>query len=190
LIAPQRIYLKTPTFYFARKYGEKVEIAETKYRHDTRKLFQMAKKVTGKKPMTMITDGLRSYHDAYKKEFRTLRKPRTEHTRHIKLKGDMNNNKMGRLNGEIRDREKTMRGLKRKDTPILKGCQIYHNYIREHEGLNGKTPAEACGIKIEGENAWKTLIQNAKRENKIISLLMNRKYSVKSVFPINAHCLL
>jgi putative transposase len=137
------------------------EVAETKYKHDTRKLFQMAKKVTGKKPMTMITDGLRSYHDAYKKEFRTLRKPRTEHIRHIKLKGDMNNNKMERLNGEIRQREKTMRGLKRKDTPILKGYQIYHNYIREHEGLDGKTPAEACGITIEGKNKWKTLIQNA-----------------------------
>jgi len=39
--------------------------------------------------------------------------------------------------------------------------QIYHNYIREHEGLDGKTPAEACGIKIEGKNKWKTLIQNA-----------------------------
>jgi putative transposase len=137
------------------------EVAETKFKHDARKLFQLAKKVTGKKPITMITDGLRSYHDAYKKEFRTLRKPRTEHIRHIKLKGDMNNNKMERLNGEIRDREKTMRGLKRKDTPILKGYQIFHNYIREHEGLDGKTPAEACGITIEGKNKWKTLIQNA-----------------------------
>jgi putative transposase len=42
------------------------------------------------------------------------------------------------MNGEIRDREKTMRGLKKIDTPILKGCQIYHNYIREHQAL-GKT---------------------------------------------------
>jgi len=137
------------------------EVAETKFKHDARKLFQLGKKVTGKKPMTIITDGLPAYNDAYKKEFRTLRKPRTEHIRHIKLKGDMNNNKMERLNGEIRQREKTMRGLKRKDTPILKGYQIYHNYIREHEGLDGKTPAEACGIKIEGKNKWKTLIQNA-----------------------------
>ena len=56
-----------------------------------------------------------------------------------------------------------MRGLKRKDTPILKGYKIYHNYIREHEGLDGKTPAEACGITIEGKNKWKTLIQNAKQ---------------------------
>ncbi|MGC2429278.1 MAG: hypothetical protein WA421_19765 [Nitrososphaeraceae archaeon] len=63
---------------------------------------------------------------------------------------------------EVRDREKVMRGLKRKDTTILTGYQIYHNYIREHQGLNNKTPAEASGIKIEGENKWLTLIQNAK----------------------------
>jgi hypothetical protein len=33
----------------------------------------------------------------------------------------------------------------------------------DNPALNGKTPAEACGIKIEGENKWKTLIQNASK---------------------------
>jgi len=146
------------------RYWIAQEVAETKIKHDARKIFQLAKKVAGKKPMTMITDGLPAYNDAYKKEYWTQRNPRTKHIRHIKLKGDMNNNKMERLNGEIRQREKTMRGLKRKDTPILKGYQIYHNYIREHEGLNGKTPAEACGITVEGKNKWKTLIQNASKK--------------------------
>lgn len=65
------------------------------------------------------------------------------------------------MNGEVRDREKTMRGLKKMDTPILKGYQLFHNYIREHEALEGNTPAEKCGIKIEGDNKWITLIQNA-----------------------------
>ena len=54
-----------------------------------------------------------------------------------------------------------MRGLKNKDTPILKGYQLFHNYIRPHEGLKGKTPSEACGITIKGNNKWKTIIQNA-----------------------------
>jgi putative transposase len=85
----------------------------------------------------------------------------TKHIRHITLKGNHNNNKMERLNGEIRDREKTMRGLKRRRTTILQGMQIYHNFIREYEGLDGKTPAEACGIEVKGKNKWKTLIQNA-----------------------------
>jgi hypothetical protein len=72
---------------------------------------------------------------------------------------------MERLNGEIRDREKVMRGLKQEDTPILKGYQIFHNYVRPHEALEGKTPAEACDIKVEGKNKWLTLIQNARRNN-------------------------
>jgi putative transposase len=70
------------------------------------------------------------------------------------------------MNGEIRDREKTMRGLKKIDSPILKGCQIFHNYIREHQALDN-TPAEKCGIKVEGDNKWITLIQNSSNNNKI-----------------------
>jgi hypothetical protein len=46
----------------------------------------------------------------------------------------------------------------------LKGYQLYHNYIREHEALDGKTPAEKCGIKIGGKNKWLTLIQNGELE--------------------------
>jgi len=68
------------------------------------------------------------------------------------------------MNGEIRDREKTMRGLKTKDTTILQGYQLFHNYIRPHEALDGKTPSEACGITIEGQNKWKMLIQNASKK--------------------------
>jgi len=41
--------------------------------------------------------------------------------------------------------------------------QICHNYTRPHEALEGGTPAEACGIKIEGQDKWLTLIQNASR---------------------------
>ena len=67
------------------------------------------------------------------------------------------------MNGEIRDREKTMSGLKKVDTHILKGCQIFYNYIREHQAL-GKTPAEKLGIELEGENKWLTLIQNASND--------------------------
>jgi len=62
------------------------------------------------------------------------------------------------INGKIRDMEKTMRGLKIKEIPILQGRQIYHNYIKPHEGLAGKTPAEACEIELKGENKWITLI--------------------------------
>ena len=51
--------------------------------------------------------------------------------------------------------------LKKEDTPILRGYQIFHNYVRPHMALNGKTPAEVCGIEIKGKDKWLTLIQNA-----------------------------
>ncbi len=65
------------------------------------------------------------------------------------------------MNGEVRDREKTMRRIKTTKTDIFNGYPIYHNYIRPHEALDGNTTSEACGITIEGKNKWKTLIQNA-----------------------------
>ncbi len=138
------------------------EVADSKERHDAQHLFQMAKEVAEKKPKILITDGLRSYHNAWLKEFRTNRlDTSTQHIRHITIAGTHHNNKMERLNGEIRDRERVFRGLKKSDTPILAGYQIYHNYVRPHEGLNGKTPAELAGIRIEGNDKWLTLIQNA-----------------------------
>ncbi len=138
------------------------EVANTKDAHDAGNLFRMAKERTGKKPHILITDGLRSYHDAWFKEFRTSNlSDSTVHIRQISLTGERHNNKMERLNGEIRDREKVMRGLKKSDTPILKGYQVFHNYIRPHEALDGRTPADLCGIEIRGKNKWITLIQNA-----------------------------
>jgi len=65
--------------------------------------------------------------------------------------------------------KKTMRSLKREDSPIISGYQIFHNYVREHESLDGKTPAELAGVKIEGNNKWLTLIQNAAADDPKVS---------------------
>jgi transposase-like protein len=137
------------------------QVADTKYTANINPLFKEGKELTGKRPNTLISDGAPNFNDAFKKEFYTNTNPKTRHIKHIRLQGDHNNNKIERFNGEVRDREKVMRGLKNADTPILTGYQILHNYMRPHEGLDGKTPAEVCGIKIEGENKWITLIQNA-----------------------------
>jgi transposase-like protein len=134
------------------------EVAETKMQHDARLLFTQAKKLMGKQPKILVTDGLPSYAVASQQVFQG-----TKHVKEIQLKGTIHNNKMERMNGEIRDREKTMRGLKINETTILQGYQLFHNYIRPHEALNGKTPSEACGITIEGQNKWVTLIQNASK---------------------------
>jgi transposase-like protein len=151
------------------RYWIAQEVADTKYKHDARKLFNIGGEIAGKRPETLITDGLPAYRDAFNKEFYTNTKPQSQHINAIKLTGHgntSNNNKMERINGEIRDREKTMRGLKIKQTAILQGMQVYHNFIRPHEGLKGKTPAEACGIELKGDNKWIILIQNASLQTK------------------------
>ena len=141
------------------------EVANTKKSHDGRHLFHIAKERAGKKPQVLVTDGLRSYHEAWMKEFRIVRlADTTVHVRNITLEGTHNNSKMERLNGEIRDREKVMRLLKKDDTLILTGMQISHNFVRPrpHEGLEGHTPSGLAGITVEGRNKWLTLMQNAR----------------------------
>jgi len=143
------------------------EVADTKFTADLRPLFQLGKKIAHKQSKTLITDGAPNFHEAYEQEFRTQKiATRTEHIREIRMDGKVHNNKMERMNGELRDRERCMRTLEKADTPILTGMQIYHNYVRPHEALKGKTPSEAAGIKVEGENKWLTLIQNASKKSR------------------------
>lgn len=137
------------------------EVADTKNTADVRPLFQLGKEIAGKSPKTLITDGAQNFHDAFNKELRTTRYGSPKHIQDIRFDGKIHNNKMERMNGEIRDREKVMRSLKNPDTPIIAGLQIYHNYVRPHMALGGRTPAEAAGIQVRGKNKWLTLIQNA-----------------------------
>ena len=139
------------------RYWLASDMADTKFQHDAGNLLELTKKTMGKTPTHFITDGLRAYQKASKKVFGK----NTLHTRHIHIQKDMNNNKMERLNGEIRDREKVFRGLKKKDTPILDGMKVYYNFTKKHGALKGMTPSESAMIKVDGKNRWKTIIQNA-----------------------------
>lgn len=139
------------------RYWLASDLADTKFQHNADKLLQLTKQAIGKTPKQFITDGLPAYEKSSRKVFGR----KTQHTKHIHIQRDMNNNKMERLNGEIRDREKVFRGLKRKDTPILEGLKAYYNYTKKHAGLKGRTPAESALIEVDGKNKWKTIIQNA-----------------------------
>ncbi len=142
------------------RYWLASDMADNKFQHNAGNLLQLTKLQAGKSPRNFITDGLPTYMKSSKKVFGKG----TNNVRHIHIaaKRDRdNNNKMERLNGEIRDREKVFRGLKKMDTPIIEGMKAYYNFTKKHPALNGKTPAEAAMITVEGKNKWKTIIQNA-----------------------------
>jgi transposase-like protein len=141
------------------------EVADRKFTAELRPLFKQGKAIADRHPKTLITDGAPNFHEAFKDEFWTQKlENRPEHIRDIRMNGEVHNNKMERINGELRDRERVMRTPEKADTPILTGMQIFHNYVRPHDALDGRTPSEAAGIKVEGENKWLTLIQNASKK--------------------------
>jgi len=141
------------------------EVSDTKYHADVHDLFKQGRKVAGKAPFHIITDGAPNFRAGIDSEFwREKKQLALVHERDIRFGGQIHNNKMERMNGEIRDREKVVRGVKREDSPLITGLQIYHNYVRPHMGLDGRTPADLAGIEVQGENKWLTLIQNASRK--------------------------
>ena len=142
------------------------EVANSKDKHDATQLLHQSVEIAGKKPKLLITDGLAAYHEAYMREFWTQDRE-IEDVRYITLRGHHNTNKMERFNGEMRDREKIVRGIKKPDSPLLEGYQLLHNYIRPHMGLNGQTPAEAAGIEIQGQDKWLAVIQNASKRRQM-----------------------
>ena len=62
----------------------------------------------------------------------------------------MNNNKIDRLNGEIRDRKKVQTSLRRIYTTLIDGMRMYYNFTKKYVRLKDKTPAEVAKIKVDG----------------------------------------
>ena len=144
----------------------------TKHRNieDARKVLQEAKEVAnGQRPDFIVTDKLPAYKQAITTEFYTVNKPRTEHVNLKNIKEGTNNNIVERAHGTIRERLKVMKGLDHDESAkiMLEGNRIYYNYLRPHQALNGKTPAEKAGIDLQLEgNNWEDLIKRAKRNTK------------------------
>ncbi len=141
----------------------------TKHRDiaDARKVLAEAKDVAnGQRPDFIVTDKLPAYKQAITSEFYSRYNPRTQHVKLKNFKEGTNNNTIERLHGTIKERTKVMRGMDTDESArlFLEGQRIHYNYLRPHQGLKGKTPAEKAGIelKLEG-NKWESLIKKASR---------------------------
>jgi transposase-like protein len=125
-------------------------------------LFEKSLKVAKRKPISIYVDGLPAYIDGYNKVFRTMRKDtRPELIRKVGIRAVNSNNSVERLHGTLKDRIKPTRGLKGEETvrTLLEGWVVHYNYVRKHQTLRGKTPAQASGIEMK--NDWHVLVKEA-----------------------------
>jgi transposase-like protein len=136
-------------------------LTESRTSEDARKAFQQALEV--QRPTTLYTDGSFAYDDAFNKVYYThYKEDRVEWVRKVGIKARETNNVVERLHGTLKDRTRTMRGLKndKRAESLLNGYVINYNFCRKHSSLT-MTPAEAAGLNIKG---WKQLIEAAQKQ--------------------------
>ena len=137
-------------------------LSDNKLAYDLTAMFERVIKTAGRIPQVLIGDCLNGFALAFKNTMLKRCKRGERKPIHILSAAvqriHLNNNRYGRQNGTVRDRIKTVRGFNSEHPPLLRLFIMHYNFIRQHEGLDKRTPAEAMGIRIAGNDKWKTLL--------------------------------
>jgi len=129
------------------RYLLATRLTRSRTTQDAQMLIDRAIKKAGKEPKTVITDKLASYLDVrYGKD--------AEHRQGGIARVEDNTQLIERFHETLKQRTKTMRGLKNIETAIefLSGWLVHYNYLRPHTSLDDKTPAEVAGIDYPYDN--------------------------------------
>ena len=133
---------------------------------------KQGKRNTGDRIKIIAGDSLQGYDKVLRRSFGLQSPPFVSSKTkskiiHNKVKGDERgfNHKIERLHNTIRDKTKIMRGF---HSPlysakrIMKGMEIYYNYVRKHQGIKNKMPQEEAIHTLDlGVNKWIGLIRLA-----------------------------
>jgi len=125
-------------------------VSGTRTTRDAKRLMQKAHERAGKVPRTVVTDKLAAYVDGIEQAFGAD----SEHVQSKPFSLQNANNLIERFHGTLKARTKVMRGLKSRESARLltEGWLVHYNYLRGHESLKGKTPAEKAGIAFPYKN--------------------------------------
>ena len=152
-------------------------ISNTRTFEDTVAIFKKGVQQSRVRPRAVFVDGSHVYNAAFNKVFYTMRKDtRPELVQRVGIRARETNNIVERLHGTLKDRTRCMRGLKAFESTkdILEGYTVHYNYVRPHQSLGGKTPAQAA--RMEVPNNWKALIDRAtKYETETVSRAVQTK---------------
>lgn len=127
------------------------------------------KERTGEQIKVMTTDGWNAYERTIKKVFGynlKLGKHNVFHNRVVVSNEQGNfNHPVERLHDSIRQRTKVMRGFHgsiNSANAILKGFEIYYNFINKHQAINYCPYELATDLKLTQNNKWLELIKLSK----------------------------
>lgn len=137
-------------------------ISRTRTMEDTIAIFKKGLDQSKVKPKAVFVDGCNAYDAAFNKVFYSRYKAdKVTLVKKVGITARKTNNIVERLHGTLKDRTRSMRGLKDFEgtKSLLEGYTVHYNFVRPHQSLKGKTPAQASGI--IAKNDWHWLVKEA-----------------------------
>ena len=112
------------------------------------------------KPFQFLSDGAPQYTKASDEKF--SKGKRIIHVQGPGLTHGINNNKIERMQGVMKNRLKSMGALRALEsgTAFGNGHSIFYNFIKTHRALNGKTPGQERGI-VNKKLSFRELLASA-----------------------------
>ncbi len=123
---------------------------------DAQKVFTEAYKQNGKIPFQIVVDGYKGYENGCRKTFRNWGNERkVKFTSIVGKRKHIDNNAIESHHSHQKEFYKVRRGVTNVQD-YADGFKVFHNFIRKN-AREGLTPADKCGIGLEG-NAWENLL--------------------------------
>ena len=134
---------------------------------DAEIVMKKAARATNVKPKTIKTDGLSGYVEGIQRVF-----PSVKHIVSEGIYEEVNNNLSENLQGQFRQRTKTMRGLETRETgqEYLDGWVLDFNLFKDHEAHKGGTPGEAADVNPPYAE-WADVVRQERRPRQTLSPL-------------------
>jgi len=143
---------------------------------DAENVFKEAWEQNGKMPNQIICDRNPAYQNGCRKVFRNH-----GHERKIKFtsivgkRKEINNNAIESHHTHEKEFHKIRRGVKETQT-YQDGFKVFHNFVRKN-ARQGLTPADKCGIGVQG-NAWETILLNSIKYKNTCDLTAEEKMPI------------
>ncbi len=140
---------------------------ETRTIENMSEVLKLAKRKTGEQIRVVTTDGLSAYRKALNKSFGLhKREAKSKIIHNVVIANERGfNYPIERLHNNIRARTKTFRGFHGSlysAQSIMKGFEIYYNFITKHQAIDCCPYELATDLKLNSKNKWLELIKLSK----------------------------